>query len=327
MDIIKKYKILIFFFLTVIVSIGTLFVGNGDFEYSRIFEESAEYTIFWNIRVPRLLLAFFSGGVLSVSGMVFQAIFRNPIASPFTLGIASGASFGATLYITLGFPLVVYNFPVIVISAFFGALISVFIIYSISLLYKNFDSQIMILTGIVISFFFTSIIMFSQYVTDYTNTFKITRWTMGGLDIVGYDGLLVIVIFSLLGFIAILYYVNDLNLISIDEELSISRGVNVTRVKKILFLTTSLMIGAVVSITGPIAFVGIIGPHIARRIVGNEHKSLSVVSVLTGALLLIICDSISRMIMWPVELPVGIVTSIVGGFFFIWVVIAQGRRK
>ena len=327
MDILKENKISFFLLLTVLVAITSLFVGNGDFDYYKILESSAEYTIFWNIRMPRLILAFFTGGVLSLSGMVFQAIFRNPIASPFTLGIASGASFGVTLYITLGFQLVVFGFPVIIVSAFLGALISVFIIYSISLLYKNFDSQIMILTGIIISFFFSSIIMFSQYITDYTNTFKITRWTMGGLDIVGYEGLLSIVIFSLLGFIIILYYVNDLNLISIDEELSISRGVNVTKVKKILFVSTSLMIGTVVSITGPIAFVGIIGPHLARRIVGNEHKALSIVSILMGSLLLIICDTISRMIMWPVELPVGIVTSIIGGFFFIWIIIHQGRQK
>ena len=323
METIKEHRVAFFLLFTLFVAIYSLFIGNGEFNYYKILESSVESKIFWNNSVPRLLLAIFAGGILSVSGMVFQAIFKNPIASPFTLGIASGASFGTTLYITLGLPLVAFGFPIIMLPASLGAFASIFIIYGISILYKNFNSQIIILTGVVVSFFFSSIIMFSQYITDYTNTFKITRWTMGGLDIVNFNGIMSVMIFGLIGYIVILYYINDLNLISINDELSISRGVSVTKVKKILFFSTSLMIGAVVSITGPIAFVGVIGPYIARILVGNEQKRLSYTSILTGSLLLIICDSISRLIMWPVELPVGIITSIIGGFLFIWIIVKK----
>jgi len=157
------------------------------------------------------------------------------------------------------------------------------------------------------------------------NTFKITRWTMGGLDLFGYQSVGNIAFFFVVSFFWVKSYATELNLINIDEEFSISRGVDVVRVKKKLFIIVSLLVGAVVSFTGPIGFVGIIGPHIARKITGYNHQKLIYSSVLTGGLLLVFCDLVARNIIWPVELPVGIITSIVGGPFFLWLLLFKRK--
>lgn len=321
--IIKIYAMTAFSLLALIICA----MSGDEFKWpTEIMNEETAHTIFFRIRLPRTLLAFIAGGALSLSGMVFQAVFRNPIASPFTLGVASGASFGATIYIVAGLPLMVAGISLTTVFSFLGAMLSVSIVYFISRLYKKFDSTIMILSGVIVSFFFSSFILFLQYTTDFTNSFKITRWTMGALDTVGYDSVLNTIFFLAAGFAIIRYYVHDLNLISIDEELSVSRGVEVTKVKKRLFISTSMMIGAVVAFTGPIGFVGIIAPHISRAIIGENHRYLSVLSLLCGGTLLVICDTISRMIMFPVELPVGVITSLLGGPFFLWLLYLNSRR-
>lgn len=324
---VKTIKIYLFAALSFITLIICAMSGD-DFKYpSEIMKNETAYTIFFNIRLPRTLLSFIAGAALSLSGMVFQAVFRNPIASPFTLGVASGASFGATIYIVAGFPVMIAGISLTTVFSFLGAMLSVSIVYFISKLYKKFDSTIMILSGVIVSFFFSSFILFLQYITDFTNSFKITRWTMGALDTVGYDSVLNTIFFLVAGFTVIRYYVHDLNLISIDEELSVSRGVEVTKVKKRLFVSTSMMIGAVVAFTGPIGFVGIIAPHISRAIIGDNHRYLSILSLLTGGTLLVVCDTISRIILFPVELPVGVITSLFGGPFFLWLLYISSKRK
>lgn len=308
-----------------VIIFWSLFSGGSDINLQDIFENSGKNTIFWQIRVPRVLLGFISGAVLAVSGMVFQALFRNPIASPYTLGVAGGASLGATIYIVAGLPLYFWGFSLTAFFSFAGALAAIFLVYSFSAWLRNFDSNVMILCGVVISFFFSSLIMFMQYLTDYTNTFKITRWTMGGLDTVGYEAVGNTVAFFIIGLIVIRFFIHDLNLISIDEELAISRGVNVVRVKKMLFIMTSLMIGVVVAFCGPIGFIGIVAPHISRMLVGASHGKLMTASILIGGIILVLCDTIGRLIMWPVELPVGIITSLVGGPFFLWLMVKKNR--
>lgn len=311
--------------LTIIVLAFGLFSGGSDISWFDLFDNSGKSTIFWKIRMPRVLLGFIAGGVLAVSGMVFQALFRNPIASPYTLGVAGGASFGATLYIIAGLPLYFYGFSLTALFSFLGALVAIFLVYLFSAWFRNFDSNVMILCGVVISFFFSSVIMFMQYLTDYTNSFKITRWTMGGLDTVGYEAVGNTAVFFLIGLLAIRFFIHDLNLISIDEELALTRGVNVVRVKKMLFVITSLMIGVVVAFTGPVGFIGIVAPHISRMLVGASHGRLMVASTLIGGIILVLCDTIGRLIMWPVELPAGIITALVGGPFFLWLMVRKNR--
>lgn len=318
--------IMVFILLVTLLVVGfSLFSGGSDISWSDLLDNSGKSTIFWQIRLPRVLLGFIAGGVLAVSGMVFQALFRNPIASPYTLGVAGGASFGATVYITAGLPLYFWGFSLTALFSFTGALAAIFLVYSFSAWFRNFDSNVMILCGVVISFFFSSIIMFMQYLTDYTNSFKITRWTMGGLDTVGYEAVGNTVVLFLGGLLAIRFYIHDLNLISIDEELALTRGVNVVRVKKMLFVITSMMIGVVVAFTGPVGFIGIVAPHISRVLVGSSHGRLMLASTLVGGIILVLCDTIGRLIMWPVELPAGIITALVGGPFFLWLMVRKNR--
>ncbi len=305
----------------------SLFLGNSIIYPSDIFNSDTIYEIFFKIRLPRALLALITGSVLAVSGAVFQSLFRNPIASPFTLGTASGASLGATLFIISPLSGSILGFSFITAFSFAGAIASIMIIYLISLFLKSFKDNTMILTGVVINFFFASIILLLQYTTDPENVFKITRWTMGGLNVIGYTPIINTAVFFVLGSIIIYNYRNELNLLSIGDEVSISRGVEINKVKKILFVVTSLMIGSVVAFTGPIGFVGIIAPHIASAFVGKNYKHLLIASALTGASMLLICDLISKIILSPAELPVGIVTAIFGGPFFIWVIIRENSKK
>lgn len=315
------FVILIIFFLM------NVFFGNSIILPMEIFHSDTVTEIFFRIRLPRALLALITGSVLAISGAVFQSLFRNPIASPFTLGTASGASLGATLYIVSPISFSILGFSLITIFSFTGAILSIAVIYMISLFLRSFKDNTMILTGVVINFFFASIILLLQYTTDPENVFKITRWTMGGLDVIGYTPIINTSIFFILGSIIIYNYRNELNLLSIGDELSISRGVEINKVKKVLFVVTSLMIGSVVAFTGPIGFVGIIAPHIASAFVGKNYKYLLIASSLTGSAMLLICDFISKVILSPAELPVGIITAIIGGPFFIWVIIRENSKN
>ncbi len=307
--------------LLLIIASGMLllapFIGGKFIPFDEMLTKKG--IVFWQIRVPRVLLSFLSGGILAVSGMVFQAIFKNPIASPFTLGASGGAGFGASFYILLGFSPIIYGLPLITVFGFLGAIFSVLIIFFIAKLYQKFDSTVLILSGIIINFFFASLIMLIQYFSNFTEIFKITRWSMGSLQTTGYEAVLSIFVMSLIGAFFLFYHAQDLNLLMVGDDFSLSRGIDIDKVKKKLFVICSLMLGAVVSFCGPISFIGIISPHLGRMIFSYNHRYLWYISFILGGLLLLVCDTISRILIWPVELPVGVLTAILGGPFFIWV--------
>jgi len=265
-------------------------------------------------------MAILAGGTFALCGAVFQSLFRNPIASPFTLGTASGASFGVTLFISFfsfgGF----MGMSLTSLSAFLGAILSVSIVYFASAGRNKFNPNSMILTGVVINFFFSGLILFTQYLTDQANAVRITRWTMGGLDVVGMNSVFFAAIVFAAGFVTIYNFRDDLNLLFIGEEISVSRGVNIDRSRKYLFIFSSLMISSIVSFTGPIGFIGIIAPHIASKYFGRNYRTLLPTALMTGAIILLVCDLISRTIMWPAEIPVGIITALIGAVFFIRIV-------
>ncbi|HQO09579.1 MAG TPA: iron ABC transporter permease [Clostridiales bacterium] len=282
---------------------------------SDIFED-----IIFKIRLPRALMAVLAGGTFALCGAVFQSLFRNPIASPFTLGTASGASFGVTVLISF-IPLTGFlGMSLISLSAFIGSLLSVAIVYAASLRSGKFNPNSMILTGVVINFFFSGLILFIQYLTDQANAVRITLWTMGGLDIVGMNSVLFAFLVFAAGFLIIYRFRDDLNLLFIGEEISVSRGVNIKRSRKYLFVVSSLMISTIVSFTGPIGFIGIIAPHIASNYFGRNYRILLPASLMTGSVILLVCDLISRTVLWPVEIPVGIITALIGAAFFVRII-------
>ena len=272
--------------------------------------------ILYMIRLPRALTAVIAGCTFAMCGAVFQSLFRNPIASPFTLGTAGGASLGVTIYISFFTSSGFLGLALSPLFAFAGALLSISVIYFIVSIKKTFNPNTMILAGVVLNFFFSGMVLLIQYMTNQANAVRITRWTMGSLDASGFESLYIPSVVILTCSLIIYTYRDDLNLLSMGEDISASRGVDVIRSSRNLFLLSSIMVGTVVSITGPIGFIGIIAPHIAASFFGRNYRSLLPASAITGAILMLVCDFASRSLLWPVEVPVGIITAIIGAFFF-----------
>ena len=323
----RKPFILLCFGIVALVLLAALpFAGMSLISLGAIIDSAVspiDYRIFWGLRVPRLLTAYAAGGALAVSGMVFQAMFRNSLATPFNLGIASGASLGAALYLQLGLAFTVFGFAGVSLCAFLGAILTTTLVYGITRLKRGFSVTTMLLAGVCLNFFFTSIIMFLQYISDFTGSFRIVRWLMGSLDVNGFGPFFNLLPFVVLGFLVILYLSNDINVLATGEELALSRGVSVTRTKSALFFTTSILVGAVVAVCGPIGFVGMMAPHICRLIIGNDHRYLTPASFLFGGFFLAMCDTVARMVIAPAELPVGVITALLGCPFFLWLLLTN----
>jgi len=301
-------------------------IGVKAIPLSAIFDPAhggAESEIFWRMRAPRVCASFLAGAALAVSGMVFQAIFRNPLAEPFTLGVASGASLGAAIYVRFGLISTVLGLSGVTASAFGGAVLSILLVYGLTSLRRGQEPMSMILAGVAISCFFTSVIVFTQYMSDFTDSFRILRWLMGGLEVVGFDSVLTMAPLVVIGCAIVLYLAHDLNLIMIGEELALSRGVSLTSTRRSLFFAASLMVGGVVAVCGPIGFVGMMVPHICRLLVGADHRYLMPATLLFGGTFLTVCDVLSRVLIAPAEMPVGIITSLIGGPFFIWLLMGR----
>jgi iron complex transport system permease protein len=282
--------------------------------------------ILTQLRIPRILFAFIAGAGLAVCGMVFQAMFRNPLATPFTLGVASGASLGAALYVFLGFSFSIMSIDGSTFAAFLGSLIAISFVYSISRLRSGFSTETLLLTGVAISFFFSSLILFTQYMSNVSDSFQILRWLMGSLTTVGYRDVLQLLPFVSACIVVILWLSRELNLLMAGDDIALSRGLAVQKTRYLLFFVTSLCVGAIVALCGPIGFIGMMVPHICRLLIGSDHHWLTPATLLFGGSFLIICDTISRLIIAPAEIPVGVITTLLGGPFFLWLLI-KSRDK
>ena len=298
-----------------------------NFQEVLSFDETIpDYQIFFDIRLPRVLLAFIAGAALSVCGMCFQSIFRNDLATPFTLGVASGASFGVVLYIFLGGPVLLGAFlSGTSLAAFSGALLALVIIFSLVKFKKNVQLGDILLGGVAINFFFSSLILIFQFRSENSQLGEMLYWMIGGLQVIGYEHIQFVILFVLLGFVVVFMNLKEMDLLMVGEDMATSRGVDVTKVRQKLFLAVSLIVGAVVSVCGPIGFIGLMGPHICRRFIGPGHQSLFWASAFFGGIFLLISDTIARTIFYPTELPVGLITSSLGGPFFFWLII-KGKR-
>jgi iron complex transport system permease protein len=320
----------ILFVLAIVVLSGAPFVGMKAIPLDAVLHPAfggKESDIFWKIRMPRVCVSFLAGATLAVSGMAFQAMFRNPLATPFTLGVASGASLGAAIYVRLGFMFSVLGVSGMSISAFAGAILSILLVYGLTRIKRGFSTTTMLLAGVAISFFFSSVILFTQYMSDFTHSFRILRWLMGGLEVVGFESVMNMVPFVITGSTIILCMKHELNLMMIGEEIAVSRGMDAVRAKQLLFFATSLMVGGVVAICGPIGFVGIMIPHICRLLIGADHKYLTMATLLFGGVFLTLCDMLARTIIAPAEMPVGIITALLGGPFFLWLLLGKSSSN
>jgi len=328
-----KRKSLILILLTLFsisVLIITPFLGMKSISISNIFQaggDNLDFNIFWRIRLPRILTSFLAGAALALSGMAFQAMFRNPLATPFTLGVSSGAAFGAALYVKIGVIFSILGVSGQILFSFIGAALSILFVYGVSRLKKGFSTTSMLVAGVAINFFFSSLILFIQYISDFSRSFQIIRWLMGGFEIVGFQPVFTILPFIFLGSIFIFFQTHEINLLTLGEDIAMSRGGNVQRIKLTLFFATSIMVGSVVSICGPIGFVGMMAPHICRLLIGSNHRYLSWASFLFGGAFLVLCDTLSRIIIAPAEIPVGVITALLGGPFFLWLLLRSSDEK
>jgi len=272
-----------------------------------------------HLRWPRTLLAFIVGAGLAICGLVYQSLFHNPLATPFTLGISSGAALGAALAVFYGFTFSILGLSSTTLFAFVMALLTMAFIYRLNR--SNASSANLLLSGIAVSFFFSSLILLIQFLNDMPDAYRLLRWLMGNLAIVGYGAIWTLAPIVLLTLLIVFYFSRALNLLMSGEELAQSRGVALEQVRFILFVATSLCIGALISVCGPIGFVGMMVPHICRLLIGTDHRWLIPASSLFGGGFLVACDAIGRLALAPTELPVGIITTLLGGPFFLWLLI------
>lgn len=300
--------------------VGESWIGPGAWT-----DEDA--LILKDIRIPRVLLAFLCGSSLSLGGLVFQAMFRNPLATPYTLGVASGSSFAVALWINLGFHFSVLGVTGVSLAALLGALISVFTVYQLARALGSLASVSLLLGGVVLSFFFSSMTMLVQYFADAGSVFRMLRWTMGGLGHADYESILSVAPFLVVAYWVIFKNRYELDLMSIGEELAMSRGVELQRLRKILFIAVSLMLAATISVCGPIGFVGIIVPHFTRLLFGVSHKGNMLPAMLLGGSFLVWCDTLARSITLGSDLPVGIITALLGGPFFLFILLGKNRVR
>ena len=289
------------------------------------FGPSLNHEIFWQLRLPRVLTAFLAGSGLALCGMVFQALFRNPLADPFTLGTASGASCGAALTILAGISGSVLGIPVISIGAFIGAACAMGVVYGIASLKKASSGLTMLLAGIAVSFLFSSLLMFFQYISNFRDSFQIVRWLMGGIPAAGYNSVISLLSFWTIGVVLIFMRLPSLDHLLAGEELARSRGVDVIAAKHWLLVASTLLIAGIVAVCGPIGFVGLMVPHMCRRLVSANHIFIGPACLFLGGSFLAVADTLGRTIIAPAEMPVGVLTALLGGPFFLWLLFGKKR--
>ena len=320
-----KITLIVFFLLFMATLCVTPMIGSTRINLMNALSggvhanNNLDANILFQVRLPRILLGALAGAALSVAGAIFQALLRNDLAAPFALGVSSGAALGAVIAIVFNLNMIILGFPMVALFSFLGALGAVFLVFSlVRTRHGEFPTGILLLAGVTANFFFAAMVMFLHYISDFSQSFRILRWLMGGLDITDYQTVFSIAPMVFLGIGLLGYVSRDLNLISTGIHPATSRGVNVPRIQKIGFITASLITGTVVSITGPIGFVGLIVPHTVRLIVGSDLRILIPASMLFGASFLIVCDTVARTLIAPTEIPVGIITAMLGGPFFVW---------
>jgi iron complex transport system permease protein len=330
MLLISQKKILWLLILTAlsITAIAALpFVGMELISIGQILTDSFQRDIFLTIRLPRVLTAFLAGGGLAVCGLVFQGLFRNPMADPYTLGIASGASFGAAAVILSGAAgTALLGIPATAIGSLCGAALSFALVLSFSGVISRPKDHIVapsphtiLLAGIAVSFFFSSLLMFLQYISDMRESFHIVRWLMGGVDVFGYKPLLTMLPFVAVGLVLTAANVAALDHFLTGEDIAQTRGVRVRLSRNLLLCAASITVGGIVSVCGPICFVGMMVPHLCRNVFGASHKILLPACLMAGGIFLSVCDTVARTAIAPAEIPVGVITALLGGPFLVWV--------
>ncbi len=303
---------------------------NAGFIMSHGFKEfyqtyfTTEEIIIWGLRLPRIIMGILAGIGLAIAGTTMQGVVRNPLASPYTLGIASAASFGATLAIILGAGFVTGKY-IIIVNAFVFALLSSFIIYGLSR-YKSATPETMILAGIALMYLFSAMTGILQYFGEAEAVKEVVFWMFGSLGRASWDKLSLMSVIIAFCIPLIMLKSWDLNALGVGDERAKSLGVNVEQTRIVCFVLASLVTAGIICFTGTIGFIGLVSPHMCRMVIGGDNRYLIPASGLFGAALLLGADTIARTIVAPVILPVGLITSFMGVPLFLYLIMRKRKE-
>src|SRR5687767_3712800 len=305
-------------------------VGSTSISLARVFDRSIPFAdnvdaqIFFVARLPRVLAVALVGAALAAAGVVLQALLRNPLATPFTLGVSAGASLGAMLAVTMRLEMGVLGITSVPLASFAGSIVATAFVYALAASQRRgLSTNVLLLAGVTLNSFFSALILFVQYMADFTEALRAIRWMMGGLDVASYQPIVAALPFIIVAFGVFLTMTRTLNMLSAGTEAAAARGVEIVKAQRMAFLSASLATGAAVSLGGPIGFIGIVVPHLVRLLVGADHRIVLPASALFGAAFLVVCDLAARMMMSPLEIPVGVVTALIGGPFFLWLLVKK----
>lgn len=303
----------------------SLRAGYEPVTLSGLQHDEVTRALFFRLRLPRVVMAGIIGATLAAVGAALQAVFRNPLAEPLTLGVSGGGALGASIAIALGWGARVAGTPLVFVAAFAGALLSVAIVYKLSHAGSTVAPGSLLLAGIVVNLIANAGVFTIEYMADESRSLQILRWLIGTLDVVGFSLVWRMSLFLVPGWIGLLLLARNLQLLAVDEQSAASLGVNVPRTERLVYLLTSLLVGVTVAVGGSIGFVGLVVPHMARMLFGQDARFALPCSLLFGAGFLMLADAVARSAFGQAELPVGAVTALIGGPFFLWLMKRQSR--
>lgn len=296
-------------------------IGPAEIDITEALRDpqSAAGRIFFVARLPRVLLGLVAGAALAASGVALQALLRNPLATPYTLGVSSGASFGAVLALFLGLQQSLLGAFAPALFAITGAFITSGLVYfAATKPGRPLKTETLLLAGVCLAFCLSAGVMLLHYLADMAVGQSILRWLMGGLAITDLDLVWKVAIPTAVGLALIWLIAPQLNILAAGRDVAASRGVDVSRTQKMAYIGAAIATASVVSVAGPIGFVGLVIPHTLRLILGPDHRILLPCSALIGGAFLVLCDGVARLILAPAELPVGVLTAMLGGPFLVW---------
>ncbi len=300
------------------VAIG-LMVGSQRIDVSTLFSpDSFSHALFFRLRLPRVLMGLVIGASLALTGGALQALFRNPLADPYTLGVSGGGALGASIAIALGWSARVAGIPLVFVASFGGAMLAVWLVKTIARTGGIVLPGALLLSGVAVTLISAAGVLTIQYLTDPASALRILRWLIGDLDIVGLDPIWRMLVILVPAWIVLLAFSRQLNLLAIDEDTAATLGVNVRRCETAVHALCALIVGVAVSAGGSIGFVGLIVPHAVRLMFGEDLRIVLPGSLLLGAAFLILADALARTALPSSELPVGAITGLMGGPAFLW---------
>ncbi|MBA2486889.1 MAG: iron ABC transporter permease [Nitrospira sp.] len=320
----------------VCLQLGTQYVGPGEMARifaSSLFERAGDNEravttsiILLQVRLPRVFLGFLVGSCLASVGVALQALLRNPLADPYVLGVSSGAALGVSLAVLFGIGTNMLALSVLPGCGFLGGLLALFIIYRMAATYDRLPIHSVLLAGVILNAIFSALIMFITSIMEPNRSFGMMAWLMGSLTAPAYPALGALSVYLLVGLLLLFKQVRVLNILALGEESARSLGIDTERAKRFIFLVSALITGAVVSVSGMIGFIGMIIPHAVRFMIGADHRLLLPASALVGGMFLMVADTIARSSFVPSEVPVGIITALAGGPFFVYLLVWRKDR-